>query len=352
MKGRVFLADNQKNSNNDYVDLDALEADLSEKKPKKEKTKKSFNIYNYIYNKDGKGVEAEKAHKRDLPYFFVMAWRYLFELFVMNLYVWPVILPLILAFSQNLHDKYQAPADALFAPLYGALAFDATSPVAAAFYGLYGASSNVAMWTPLSYGVLIAAIIIFVVAIGPLNTGITYIMRNIVKGEHLFMWKDFWHAIRKNLKQEFIFGIIDVVFAAMSIHAVYSYYLTVKANSSFGNGFTFAMSLVICALWIVMRFYIYTLMITFDLTVFQILKNALIFALIGFKRNFMALLGIVCTLIVNMGIMVLYLPLGIILPFIITISLCAFMGCYASWPKIKEIMIDPYYDENGNPIAQ
>ena len=112
------------------------------------------------------------------------------------------------------------------------------------------------------------------------------------------------------------------------------------------------MSLVICALWIVMRFYIYTLMITFDLTVFQILKNSLIFALIGFKRNFMALLGIVCTLIVNMGIMVLYLPLGIILPFIITISLCAFMGCYASWPKIKEIMIDPYYDENGNPIAQ
>ena len=64
------------------------------------------------------------------------------------------------------------------------------------------------------------------------------------------------------------------------------------------------------------------------------------------------LIGIVCTIVLNMGIMVLYLPLGIILPFIITISLCMFMGCYASWPKIKEIMIDPYYDENGNPISQ
>jgi len=240
----------------------------------------------------------------------------------------------------------------LYAPIYGALAFGAASPSSAAFFGLYGASSNVAMWTPLSYGVLIAGIVILIISFGPLNTGITYIMRNIVKGEPLFMWKDFWHAIKKNLKQEFIFGIMDLVFAVVSVHAVYSYYLTVMANSSFGNGIMLAMSLVICALWIVMRFYIYTLMITFDLSVFQILKNSLIFALLGFKRNLMALIGIICTIVVNMGIMVLYLPLGIILPFIITISLCMFMGCYASWPKIKEIMIDPYYDANGNPLPQ
>ena len=348
------MADNQnkKTTNNDYVDLDALEADLSEKSPKKEKTKKSFNIYNFFYNREGKGDEEEKLHKRDLPYFFVMTWRYLSELFVMNLYFVPFILLFVLAFSQNLHDMYAAPADALYAPVYGALAFGAVSPASAAFFGLYGASSNVAMWTPLSYGVLIAAIILLLIAFGPLNTGITYIMRNIVKGEPLFMWRDFWHAIKKNLKQEFIFGTIDLVFAVVSAHAVYSYYLTVSANSSFGNGLMFAMSLVVCALWIVMRFYIYTLMITFDLTVFQILKNSLIFAMLGFKRNFMALIGIICTIVVNMGIMVLYLPLGIILPFIISISLCMFMGCYASWPKIKEIMIDPYYDSDGNPLAQ
>jgi hypothetical protein len=25
------------------------------------------------------------------------------------------------------------------------------------------------------------------------------------------------------------------------------------------------------------------------------------------------------------------------------------MSAYAAYPKIKEIMIDPYYDEEGNP---
>jgi len=349
-----LLADNQnKNTHNsDYVDLDALEADLSETKHKKEKSKKSFNIYNFFYSREGKGDDEEKFHKRDLPYFFVMTWRYLSELFIMNLYFVPFILIFVLAFSQNLHDIFEAPANALYAPIYGALAFDAASPVSSAFYGLYGASSNVAMWTPLSYAVLIAGIVILLVAFGPLNTGITYIMRNIVKGEPLFIWHDFWHAVKKNLKQEFVFGILDLVVAVVGVHAVYSYYLTASANPSFGNGIMFAMSVVVCALWIVMRFYIYTIMITFDLTFFQIIKNSLIFALIGFKRNMMALIGIVCTLVVNMGIMILFLPLGIILPFIITISLCTFMGCYASWPKIKEIMIDPYYDENGNPLPQ
>ena len=337
------------------MDLDALEADLSEPKTKKQKKKGSFNLYNFFYEREGKGDDREKVHKRNLPYFFVMTWRYLTELLITNVYFivgnFPILL-LILAFSQNLHEMYLAPANALYAPLYGALAFDAVTPASSAMFGLYGATSNVAIWTPASYAVLIAGIVLLLVTFGPVNTGITYIMRNIVKGEHLFMWKDFWHAIRRNLKQEFVFGILDLIIAVVGFHAVYSYYLTVDANPSFGNGVMFMLSLVICALWIVMRFYLYTIMITFDLTVFQIIKNSLIFALIGFKRNFMALIGIIATIIVNMGIMVLYLPLGIILPFVITVALCSFMGIYAAWPKIKEIMIDPYYDENGNPLPE
>ena len=225
------MAENKKPSNNDYVDLDALEADLSEPKSKKSTKKKgSFNLYNFFYAREGKGDEKERFHKRDFPYFFVMTWRYLTELLITNVYFlignFPILL-IILAFSHNLHDMYTAPANALYAPIYGALAFDAATPASGAMYGLYGAASDVAIWTPWAYGVLIGAIILLFVTFGPVNTGITYIMRNIVKGEPLFLWKDFWHAIRRNLKQEFVFGILDLIIAAVSIHAVYSYYLTV-----------------------------------------------------------------------------------------------------------------------------
>jgi len=40
-----------------------------------------------------------------------------------------------------------------------------------------------------------------------------------------------------------------------------------------------------------------------------------------------------------------FLPIGIILPFIILFGMIGLMCNYASFPKIKEIMIDPYYKE-------
>ena len=40
-----------------------------------------------------------------------------------------------------------------------------------------------------------------------------------------------------------------------------------------------------------------------------------------------------------------FLPLGLILPFVILLGMAGFMCNYASFPKIKQIMIDPYYKE-------
>jgi hypothetical protein len=44
--------------------------------------------------------------------------------------------------------------------------------------------------------------------------------------------------------------------------------------------------------------------------------------------------------------MILILPLGVILPIIVLYGYCAYIANYASWPKIKEIMVDPYEKEN------
>ena len=109
--------------------------------------------------------------------------------------------------------------------------------------------------------------------------------------------------------------------------------------------FMFYAAILLATLWFWMRFYIYLVMITFDLSIFKILKNALIFSLVGFKRNFMATLGIVVMVGLTYTIMLLYLPLGIIIPFVLLFADCTFMACYAAWPKIKEIMIDSYYTD-------
>ena len=96
-----------------------------------------------------------------------------------------------------------------------------------------------------------------------------------------------------------------------------------------------------------MRFYIYLLLVTFDLSIYKILKNALIFSMLGFKRNIMGVLGI--ALITGLHLILIPLlittPLSglpIILPFLWYIAAVTFTAAYAAYPIIDRYMIAPY----------
>ena len=54
----------------------------------------------------------------------------------------------------------------------------------------------------------------------------------------------------------------------------------------------------------------------------------------------MALFALICY-----GLLLVYAPLGLLTPILILFGTCAFMAVYAAYPKIKAIMIDPYYKE-------
>lgn len=183
---------------------------------------------------------------------------------------------------------------------------------------------------------------------GLVNVGTAYILRNIAMGEPVFLWSDFWYAIKRNWKQALPFGMIDVGIIALLIWNIYSMFI-----SSTGDFFTNTMfwcNVVLFVLYFIMRFYIYVQMVTFKLSVFKILKNSLIFSLLGFKRNFMALLGVIIGILLEVmclfGLGGVLLPFAIALPFIILFSSMAYMKIYAAYFKIKDVMIDPYLKEH------
>jgi hypothetical protein len=74
-------------------------------------------------------------------------------------------------------------------------------------------------------------------------------------------------------------------------------------------------------------------------------KNAMYFTVLGIKRNFMAFLGTILLAMLEYFLLIVYFPLGVIVPFVILPSLLILIGVYAAYPKIKEIMIDPYYEQ-------
>ena len=91
-------------------------------------------------------------------------------------------------------------------------------------------------------------------------------------------------------------------------------------------------------------------MVTFKLSLFKIFKNSLIFALVGFKRNILAVLGILILAVLEVlflvGLNGILIVLAVAMPLTVLFSTSAYMKVYASYYKIKEIMIDPYLDEH------
>ncbi len=307
--------------------------------------KKKFTLYN-IFNpqKDGKGIPKGDTHPKTLSYFFPFAWRNIGLLFTVNMILVLGNFPLLVTMYglTGQHNINTVTADSLlFGPMWGVFNLSGPSPANMGLFGVHGVQTVMSVQTPLTTFLLLFGLL-SVFTFGIVNVGTAYVLRNLVKGEPVFLWNDFKRAVKKNWKQALPMGILDSIMMVIVIYDLFFFFVLLGAGGM-GNALMFGAMIVVAGVYLAMRSYIYIMMSTFKLSFFKLLKNAFIFSIIGFKRNITAILGIILLLFVNYYLLLLFMPLGVIMPFIITLSLIQFMGIYAAYPKMKEIMIDPYY---------
>jgi hypothetical protein len=92
------------------------------------------------------------------------------------------------------------------------------------------------------------------------------------------------------------------------------------------------------------------MIITFDMKFKKILKNALIFSILGIGRNLMGFLGIAVLIIISVALIIALWPLGIVVPLILPLfyllpSIKLF-STYGAYPVIEKYMIEPVIVEN------
>lgn len=302
-----------------------------------------FSLFGFA--KPGKGIKKEDVPREtptDFISFFPLYGRKFWNLSSLNLLYIILNFPIffgLYALSGNLSITAGTYHNSLAAPLYGMMTHNATA-LTNALYGMVGSQADILVPTTLTkvfYGLALFALFTF----GFANAGMTYVLRGYVRQEPVYVLSDFLETIQKNAKQALILGILDI--AAM-VALVYDLMFW-RAQGNFLGEMLFFASLFLALLFLLMRFYMYLIMITFDLSIMKILKNSLIFAIIGFKRNMVALLGIAAVFFLNLYVYMLYIPIGAVLPFVITLVSASFIAAYAAYPVIKKIMIDPYYKE-------
>lgn len=311
-------------------------------------TKRRFNLFDR-FRKEREGVPDDEPKVLDNPTvgnFFKLLGRKINTLLSVNLlYVFgnfPIFF-ILLAATGYFSTQSFAPYYQQFAPLLGASYFE-QSPLIAALMGTYGIQSTVSVPSTVTY-VLYALGALLLLTFGPVNAGTTHLLRSMVREEGMFIMSDFWQTIKRNLKQSLIFGVLDILIMVILGYDLLYFYLNL-ANGETMIYIFFFLTFAMCIVYAFMRMYIYLMMITFDLSIMKLLKNALFFAILGIKRNIMALLAVIVVVAFWYVLRMVFFPVAVILPFILMFSVCGLASAYAAYPKIKEIMIDPYCSES------
>ena len=181
-----------------------------------------------------------------------------------------------------------------------------------------------------------------IVTIGPATAGFVYVLRCYAREEHTFMMSDFFDAAVKNWKQALISSIINAVIGGICILAISLYSDMIRTTGNGALMILMILCITVFVLFVIMNYYFYLIMITFDLKLTQIYKNSLLFVFLGLKTN------IITTLIVGILAFLLYrfFPFTIIFLIPIAISTIGFIITFNVYPLVKKYMIDRYYEQH------
>jgi uncharacterized membrane protein YesL len=174
-----------------------------------------------------------------------------------------------------------------------------------------------------------------VITTGPAQAGFTYVLRNFSRQEHAFILSDFKEHTGKNFKQAFLISIIDFV---ILIFLIVDIYVSIKSGMN-----SIIVALLVCfislvlLLFLMMHLYIYPMLVTFNLSLKHIYKNALIFSIVKFFPNLVILF--VCFMLSTILFLVLPVLAFVLFP-LITVSTIGLITNFYAFPTLEKYMIN------------
>ena len=212
--------------------------------------------------REGKGISKnQKELKPGLVKFFISYKDHFGKLVSVNIFYilgnFPLLF-LIAALAGVTQNSAYSPISDIFQNIAGIFAADGgASPfklTILAIEGLQSFSYVPTAWTYVFYA--IGALVLF--TFGLVNVGTAYILRNMVSGEPVFLWTDFWYAVKRNWKQALPFGILDALLCTLLAFNIYS---LVTGVSDFFASMLLWSNVALAIVYFFMRFYIYIQMV-------------------------------------------------------------------------------------------
>jgi uncharacterized membrane protein YesL len=264
-----------------------------------------LGLFQNNYNRPGPGVNKDAPKKKAFFQFFELLFRKFWDLVKLNLlFSVPVIIMVVLICFLNVITK-------------------------------------------LTFILVFPLVLIF-----PFVAGLTLVTRNYAREEHAFILSDFFSAVKSNWVTFLINGIVCYAVYLIFYVSISFYSAQIKSNNLFF--FPLIICIIISVLFLFAQYYVPVMMITFDLKLSQIYKNAMIFSIIGLWRNLLltAILGVI---VLAFTIMVQLMPLTFLIAVILIIfnlfAFCMFLINFVVYPLVDKTMIQPYLEKDEESDA-
>lgn len=266
---------------------------------------KFLGLFSNHYSRPGPGVNKNEPKKKAFFRFFELLFRKFWNLIQLNLiFCVPVFVALLLGYFLS---RFTTLSLILYAPL---------------------------------------------ILISPFVAGLTFVTRNYAREEHAFVFSDFIEAVQKNWLYFLINGLI--LFAVYFILQVAMSYYQAQVEKNWFFMLPLSLCIGVSVLFGFAQYYIPVMIITFNLKLKDIYKNAMIFSIIGLWRN---LLLTVILAVIAFGIYLLMFlspltfALDLALLVFILFAFCMFLINFTVYPLVDKVMIQPYQEKDDSEDA-
>ncbi len=201
----------------------------------------------------------------------------------------------------------------------------------------------------VKYALLTLMMCVPMITTGPAQAGFTYILRNYAREEHAFLWSDFKETALKNFKQSSIVSVINFAATFLILFSIRAYWVLIGTGGIANLPGTIGLAIMVMVLIVLacMNIYIYPMMVTFELTLKQLYKNALIFAIIKFLPNLLILILNSFIVLLSFGLIISFNPVIGLFPYVLlTLSLTGFILNFYAYPKLKKYMLSRIEEED------
>lgn len=216
------------------------------------------------------------------------------------------------------------------------------------FFELYGRK----FWKLVIANLLYVLVSLPIVTQGLAQAGLTYVTRNYAREKHVFLKSDFFETIKKNWKQALIIGILELVIGVVMAFALYFYWMSAMTAEefSFMSIIPVALSLFMVMMFVFTRYYLYLQLITFRMSLKQVIRNSVLFAMAGVKQNLVITLSLIAVyallLVLLLNFFWIAIPILIAMYVFFLPAFRSFLIQFTIFPLVKKAIIDPYYKEH------